>query len=238
MEIQIRQTDPTFLGVDTNLDSIQVFCVDIDAIYDPSESCYPDILSKDEMNKADRFFHIRDRASFLVRKYCLRVLLSKITSRKPSDLLFNTIANRKPVIEGQEFNASHSGKYAMIAISSAPVGIDIEEIDQTFDFEGVVKRCFTKDEQKALECHEDKQNFFRLWTRKEATLKASGEGLTNDLHLLNCVPNRILRNGRYYELTTFYPETNYVVTIASELNTSKILFWKISPEIQEQTAGN
>lgn len=229
VEIKIRHTDPTFVGVEVETGIVQIFSIDVDACYDRTEICYQGVLSRDEIKKAERYYHIHDRASYLVRKYFLRMLLSKLISRPPCDLNFSTIGSKKPIITGLEFNTSHSGTYAVIAISSASVGIDIEEIDHTFDFNDIVNRCFTFEEQKVLNEPNPIQHFFKLWTRKEAILKASGEGLISDLHLLDCLSNRIWRKGHIYDITTFYPEAGYVLSLASECTSSKLVFWKISP---------
>ena len=229
MKVEMVQTDSSFANIDLDPDSIHIFSLDIEAIYDSKESLYQNILSSDEIEKADRFFHIRDRANFLVRRYYLRVLLSKLLCKSPGDLRFGTMGNKKPVIFGREFNISHSGQYAVIAISSKPVGIDIENISDSFQYEEVAARCFNGEELICLKDQNTTFDFFRLWTRKEAILKATGEGLGDNLHLLNCMPNRVFRNGQFYELTSFTPEPDYVVSVASAPAASKIQYWRVAP---------
>jgi 4'-phosphopantetheinyl transferase len=227
MKVEVIGSDINSAEMDCDPSKVHVFCIDINARYDPSESCYRSILSTDEMNKADRFFQIHDRTSFLVRRYYLRLLLSKLVSKSPRDLIFDSTGNKKPTLLGQEFNTSHSGQYAVIAIGTKPVGIDIEKIDHTFQFEDIVSRYFSSEEQMYLKARNTSHDFFHLWTRKEAMLKATGEGLVNNLHNLNCVPYQVLRNGLLYQLTTFGPEAGYVMSIASESAASKIQYRRI-----------
>lgn len=229
MNVKVFSSDTTFAGIESDSRKTHIISLDVDAHYDASERCYKHILSSDEISKANRFFQIHDRANFLVRKYYLRLLLSKMLSQSPENLRFDTRGNKKPIILDQEYNTSHSGKYAVIAISAKSVGIDIEKIDHSFYFDDVARRSFTNEEQRYLKENNTTHAFFHLWTRKEAILKASGEGLINNLHLLNCVPSRVLRSGLIYELTTFSPEADYVVSIATEPAASEIQYWRIHP---------
>lgn len=80
----------------------------------------------------------------------------------------------KPFLKNNAYHISisHSGHYAVVAISSSKVGVDIEEVKPIED--GVIKRVTTIDEQAQIK---NLQDFYRLWTAKECILKITGDGL-------------------------------------------------------------
>jgi 4'-phosphopantetheinyl transferase len=78
----------------------------------------------------------------------------------------------------QPFNLTHSGDYAVLALSSESVGVDIERI-RDIDWEKVSSRFFHPDEQAFLAKADDpRTTFFTIWTLKEAYLKAEGQGFS------------------------------------------------------------
>ena len=87
--------------------------------------------------------------------------------------------NGKPEAEGVFFNLSHSGQWAVCAISDGPVGCDVEEIASVR--EGIAERFFTENEVQHLAQFEGErrnEEFFRLWTLKESYMKMTGEGMS------------------------------------------------------------
>lgn len=83
-------------------------------------------------------------------------------------------------VKAMYFNISHSGEYAVAAVSEYEIGIDIEKIRPYRN--GVAKRCFSEKEKELLQNRNEKEKiFFYIWTLKEAYLKATGEGITRDL---------------------------------------------------------
>jgi len=108
----------------------------------------------------------------------------KVTSKSPCDLNSNI-----------EFNISHSGNMILIGfrfcknnvINANPqIGVDIEKIKPDFDFELVLDEFFTPKEQEAIwKSENSSETFFKFWTQKEALVKATGTGLTDDLKYYN-----------------------------------------------------
>ncbi|WP_316814878.1 4'-phosphopantetheinyl transferase family protein [Pedobacter nyackensis] len=189
---------------------------------------YKQILSKDELYKASRYFHQKDRETFIVTRYFLRTVLPTfITNLKTSEIQFHYSGNKKPAIDGIEFNVSHSGDYVFIAVSPNPIGIDIESIDSKFDYPPMLNELFNIEEQFFITSGKNKPlNFYALWTRKEAILKASGEGLIDQLNELNVLNEYITRNEMNYKLDTFnLDDMKYVFTLAlSNMQLTK--FWR------------
>ncbi len=81
----------------------------------------------------------------------------------------------KPYLpDGRQFNLSHSGRYVILGVSNAEIGVDVEKI-APFD-DRVVRRCFTAEEKAWLYETDSENRFYRLWTAKESVMKATGAG--------------------------------------------------------------
>jgi 4'-phosphopantetheinyl transferase len=80
---------------------------------------------------------------------------------------------------GLHFNISHSGELVALAIAREAVGIDVEEIREMRDLLGIARRFFSAEEAQRVE--EDGDQFFRIWTAKEAVVKAIGSGVSDGL---------------------------------------------------------
>jgi len=145
-------------------------------------------LSADEAARADSFNFAHDRARFIATRGILRDLLSKYLGCAPVEIRFAYQARGKPQLEQTEcttgdlrFNLSHCGTAALYAFSwGKEVGVDIELIRPGVPWERVASRFFAAREIAKLQqlpAHQRMTGFFTCWTRKEAYLKARGEGL-------------------------------------------------------------
>jgi 4'-phosphopantetheinyl transferase len=137
------------------------------------------VLSEDELLRAARFKVEDGRRNFVVTRAALRVLLGRYLSADPSTLRFATTAAGKPRLDPlvTQFNVSHSGDAAMIAVTrDADVGVDIERITPRARLAGVARRVFTPAEREAIDGDEA---FYRHWVAKEAFVKATGRGVAS-----------------------------------------------------------
>ena len=141
------------------------------------------LLANEEKARADRFVFPRVRERFIVARAILRRLLSVYVRGHPAELCFGYAARGKPyLLHGSElhFNLSHAEDAAMIAIATQrEIGIDIEATARNVDIEGVARKVFSPDEfvrLTALAPADRRAAFFRIWTRKEAYIKARGDG--------------------------------------------------------------
>lgn len=106
------------------------------------------------------------------------MLIHAVTALFPDcepPVAYDADENGKPYfkeIDGAYFSLSHSGEYAVCAVSGKPVGVDIQALRRLN--EGIVKRCFTESERGRLT---DDASFTALWARKEAVSKAVGLGI-------------------------------------------------------------
>jgi 4'-phosphopantetheinyl transferase len=145
------------------------------------------LLSGGERARADRFVFELDRHRFVAARALLRTLLGRILSLPPASLEFTYGSHGKPELtpalagSGIRFNLSHSDGRALVAWShEAAVGADLERVRPVAYGDAVARRFFSDDEQASLRGLEGAawdEAFFRCWTRKEAYVKAIGDGL-------------------------------------------------------------
>ncbi len=137
------------------------------------------LLASDERARADRFRFAADADRYVIGRSVLRVLISDVVGMAPERIVFTYSANGKPSVPGLEFNLAHSGDAIVIAIHRSPIGIDLERIDRAVDVAGLGRVCLTAREREVMQpLPLSPEAFFRLWTRKEAWLKAVGAGLS------------------------------------------------------------
>lgn len=138
-------------------------------------------------SKVERFVFLKDRCLCLGAGLLCAHALRMAGAR---DLAMGYGAYGKPYLlnhPGVHFNVSHSGTIAACAVSSEPVGIDVEEC-HTFD-ENVARLCFTDDELAWLDEQANTDRaFVRLWTRKESYLKLLGCGLGKPANSFSAMP--------------------------------------------------
>lgn len=148
-----------------------------------------DLLSPEERERAARFRLPRDRDRFIAAHVCLRQILSRYAGGRPERLRLATGPFGKPRLDAQpgsgrvEFNLSHSGGIALYAFAEGRrVGIDVERVlpveadDERFS--GLWLSEAELAEITAMGADDRTRAFYSLWTRKEAFLKARGEGLS------------------------------------------------------------
>jgi 4'-phosphopantetheinyl transferase len=142
-------------------------------------------LSADELDRAGRFHFARDRDRFVVGRGLLRALLGAYTGAAPAELQFDYSPHGKPRLrdrDGVSFNVSHSENRAVFAFTpGAAVGVDIEVLDSRPSDALVAGRFFSPTEVRellALPLDARPRAFLTCWTRKEAFIKARGEGLS------------------------------------------------------------
>jgi 4'-phosphopantetheinyl transferase len=148
----------------------------------------PSVLSPDEIARASRFHFEKDRIHFARCRSALRRLLAGYLAIPAAEVRFEYLASGKPQLAAAQnpralqFNVSHSAGIALVAIASERrLGVDVEKIRADVDTPSLAERFFSLRERaglKALPDHLRLPGFFACWTRKEAFLKATGEGLS------------------------------------------------------------
>lgn len=146
------------------------------------------LLSTAEQNRANRLSSMKERQLFAMTRASLRLLLSEKTGLPALAIRFVEGPHGKPRLAGTarpHFNVSHSGDFALIGLSdSRPIGVDIEFMRRSGDEMDVARSLFSE-----LECRRlaglapapRRIAFYRIWTCKEAVLKALGVGISQHL---------------------------------------------------------
>jgi 4'-phosphopantetheinyl transferase len=169
-----------------------------------------ELLSGAEQARASRFVFARERRRFIVARGRLRELLSERLGLPPEAIEFTYGPHGKPEIapacaDSQlRFNLSHARDLAVYAFAQGrAIGVDVEWVHPIDDAGDIAARVFTASEREAyfsLEPRERLEAFFHCWTRKEAFVKAQGDGLSRalsdfDVSVVPGEPARILRVG-------------------------------------------
>jgi 4'-phosphopantetheinyl transferase len=144
------------------------------------------MLSADERERAARFHFERDRRRFIAGRGLLRTILGECVGCAPGELTFRYGPNEKPSLGGNlanspwRFNLAHSDELVVYAVArDVDLGVDVERLHEVPEWESIGEQLFPPEEFARLRATAAAQRiaeFFRIWTRTEARLKASGSG--------------------------------------------------------------
>ncbi|MFZ0936105.1 MAG: 4'-phosphopantetheinyl transferase superfamily protein [Bryobacteraceae bacterium] len=150
---------------------------------------YLPLLSADEVERAGRFKLDQLRHAYILGRGMTRLILARRIDVDPRAIRFQYSTYGKPSLEGSQawhFNASDTSSLLVCALTeAAPIGVDIEQVRPMPDAANMAKQFFSAAEaQRVLSAPPESVAtlFFEIWTRKEAFLKATGTGLSRDLH--------------------------------------------------------
>lgn len=185
-----------------------------------------EILSHQERERALRYRFAEHRRQSILCRGTLREVLSRYLDISPAAIRFGYNRCGKPFVRGSRvnFNLSHSGAWAMLAVTEGrEVGIDIERIDPCFAQEQIPERFFSPrevEQLRALPAGEQTAAFFRCWTRKEAYIKARGLGLALALDSFDVSlrPDELpaLRRAGNWSIQSLQAPSGYAAAIVAE----------------------
>ena len=164
---------------------VQLWRLALVAVAEDLRAC-AEVLSAEERQKAERYRVERPRSNFILSRGTLRFLLGERIGIKPQALRFRYAEYGKPLLDEPgidlHFNVSHTEGVALIGIADCrEIGVDVERILPSTEARKLSERFFSVREREFLQelSGEELQTaFFRCWTRKEAYIKARGEGLS------------------------------------------------------------
>jgi 4'-phosphopantetheinyl transferase len=175
-------------------DEVHVWCASLNQFYTCVEQM-TQILSVDELKRAERFHFPRHRNQYIAAHGLLRKLLADYTSIESDRITIEYGRNGKPFLsekfskEKIRFNLSHSNGCALFAFAcEREIGVDIEHIREFADMDKVAEQVFSIKEIAVLRSFPESEKnevFFKFWTRKEAYLKATGEGFSSALDTID-----------------------------------------------------
>ncbi|WP_157996989.1 4'-phosphopantetheinyl transferase family protein [Kribbella rubisoli] len=143
-----------------------------------------------ERGRLAAYLRDEDKARFLLGVTITRRVLGARFSLLPARVGLDRTCSEcgkphgKVRADGVELSVTHSGEFVGVAFSDRPVGLDVEKVDPGIDVDGVARVALTVEEARELERHDGiakARVFTAYWTRKEAVLKATGEGLRGEL---------------------------------------------------------
>ena len=233
LKLESNHADVWRLSLDLSTDSVKL-----------NEST----LSADEEKRAAHFHFEVDKNRFIVAHGVLRKILGRYLHSDPAELTFSLNQYGKPALVNSavEFNLSHSGDFALIAVTQGrKVGVDVERIRQGISSHVIAQQYFSKSEVaelQSLPLQQRERAFFTCWTRKEAYIKAQGLGLSLPLESfdVSLAPGQpaILRATRpdpqesaRWTLLSLDADPNYAGALAVEGRGVDIRLWNWNPSI-------
>jgi 4'-phosphopantetheinyl transferase len=198
------------------------------------------LLQPDEVLRARKYHKEKDHYRFLIARASLRILLGKYTNQSPAKINFALGANKKPLATntaGLRYNISHCKDWVLIALADVEVGIDVEKVDASFPFEDMLSHSFSPQEQAFItQSPASRLAFFRAWTRKEAFVKATAQGIDVDFSSMPALDGRhYLADSRSsplpdWTVSSFEAAPDYVAAIVRPraLPPNSLHFWEAS----------
>ena len=189
----------------------------------PERLCFADLesgmsaLSENRQQKIRRYVTEDSKILSFCCAFLVRTILQRDFDMKSVQINVDYLEGGKPVLTDKtgyiiqpHISWSHSKKAIAMAVSSKPVGVDIEWIGRYR--ENIARKNFSKEEWEHLEKSEQKeQEFYKLWTRKEAFVKRSGEGLRKDLSKIPTYTKEL--ESKIWE--------NYMISVCSDAGVEK-----------------
>jgi phosphopantetheine--protein transferase-like protein len=181
------------------------------------------ILNHEEQTKHNKLKIIDDKKRFIIGKVISRSVLSKILNIDSTQIEFISNKFGKPYLKYHSdtfFNISHSGDWVVVGFASSDIGVDVQEIsnNKRIDFNNIAKHAFHNKELDFIKENtlEQNINFYKIWTLKEAFLKAKGVGFYNDLDKINMMPaitnkNVEIDNFCFYQKKI---DNNHIIAVA------------------------
>jgi len=214
---------------------IWLACLDVDP---EGRTRLRSYLNEEEVSRAERFVFPRDRDHFIVARGRLRELVGRYQHCPPNAVQFKTgrYGKLSLVDDGDplRFNLSHSHGLALYGFCMGrEIGIDTEKMRPGFAGEEIAERYFSAAEQKGLaEVPTELRDtaFFLCWTRKEAYIKAHGDGLqipldSFDVSLKPGEPARLRSaDSERWSMRSFVPAPEFLATIITEGEIQSVLF--------------
>jgi 4'-phosphopantetheinyl transferase len=215
-------------------------------------------LSDSERKRAEKLRFDRDRNRFITRRGLLRAILGRYLGVDPVQLNFSYEVRGKPSMPGKvggqapHFSLSHSDGLALFAFARpCALGVDVERVRPVPEMDQIGAKFFAARENamlNALPAEQKTEAFFNCWTRKEAYLKATGEGIADALPKIEVTlapgkPAQLLniagdvQAASLWSLRSLSPATGFVGAVAARMNGLKLVCWRFLEKIPpaEQT---
>lgn len=174
------------------------------------DEALPDVLSPAELTIMARFASVDDRRRYGLSHVAARRILAAYVERDPADLRFGHERTGKPHVTDTDVQHSlaHAGRLALLGVGRhGPLGVDVERVRPLPAADALKRSCLTARERRQVDAAGTDEALLRLWTRKEAVVKATGEGLSRSLDGFEVLAASILPGWRVVDLA---PAAGYV----------------------------
>ena len=203
---------------------------------------YTQYLDEQERERMQRFRFEHDRRMYGFSHVLMRRLLAGYLGVLPKKIGYSYTQYGKPYLRFQdrhdriEFNLSHSGEVILIAVAiTVPVGVDVEKIKPLPEMDQIAARFFSNGEQVDLSSLSGSAKlaaYYHCWTRKEAVIKASGEGLSMPLDsfrvsFLPGEPTRLVKSAdqRAWLLLDIKCAKGYAAAVAAPVDRLQVSYF-------------
>jgi 4'-phosphopantetheinyl transferase len=217
---------------------IHVFRIELQTRHSEDSSS----LSADELTRASRFASDVDSRRYIVARAGMRSVLARFAGVSPAALIFRYSPRGRPILAApdtalMDFNLTHSGDVALLAISRGRVGVDVESLRRRPpDIMGIASRYFSPGELTSLSCLPPParwRRFVTIWTSKEAVAKAVGAGLAVlrevEVGVAPAQPPQVVAapdGARQWRLFHLESEDGMLGAVAVEREYKRLLTWK------------
>ncbi len=202
------------------------------------------LLSPEERLEARRFHRPADRLRSVAARAALRTILAAYLQEPSQALRLATGPSGKPCLNGLQFNLSHAGNLALVAVSKDKrIGVDIEKLRELPAMQAVLSYIFTDEERAFVESHSGEYHtraFFLIWNRREAAAKALGLDLLACFSLLEIpvaaysaagfqvplIKTTGLPAGEDWWLRDFSPAPGYTGALCLEGGRAELSWWR------------
>jgi len=193
-----------------------------------------DVLSDEEKKRAEQFKFLHLKKRFIAAQGELRLLLSRYLSQTPESIIIERTKYGKPYLQTNtafKFNLSHAGDYMLCGFAlNSEIGMDLELIRNNYSWKKISQRFFHATEAEYLQAlprEQQQRDFFKLWVKKEAFIKAIGLGLFCALDKFQVMPQttqQIVWNNSIWSLQEVPLCASYVAAVSNEGKTKRIIF--------------
>jgi 4'-phosphopantetheinyl transferase len=192
------------------------------------DEALPDVLSPAELTTMARFASADDRRRYALSHVAARRILAAYVDRDPADLRFQQDRTGKPHLTDTDVQHSlaHAGRLALVGVGRhRALGVDAERVRPLPAADALKRSCLTARERLHVDAAGTEEALLRLWTRKEAVVKATGEGLSRALDGFEVLAACTLPGWRVVDLA---PAAGYVGAAVVSDDVTKVIAVTVS----------
>lgn len=218
--------------------ALHIWCA-LTGEHEPALQRYTRLLSADELQRAGRLRLPHHRERFIISTGLLRALLGAYLDCRPESIQISRTLQGKPFLPASftcmplSFNLSHSRDAMLFAVRlREPLGIDVEYMRDNLDFTALAERFFSAQEYRTvsnLSGAQQKTAFYTCWTRKEAYLKATGQGLAGLTEAADLEQGLPSAGEHWSVIDLMLPDPSYAGAVAFSGGPAKIEALLLTP---------